>query len=162
MGNPNWVKGVSGNPAGRRREGTALTTMIRTRVPLPELVQLAQAMAWGEPVVRDALYTRELYRCRAAGLPDPPRPTAAEVVYPTVSEQQAAMRFLAEWGYQRPAERLEIAPAPEADLSALTDEELELYERLLAKASGAGLPAASGKVIDAIGVEAGRVLPSGR
>lgn len=131
--------------------------MIRQRVPLPEIVELALAMARGEPVVRDVLYTRSLYEARAKGQPDPPRPSAAEVVYPTVSEQQAALRFLAEWGYQKPAVQLEVAPAPEADLSALTDEELELYERLLAKASGAALPApAGGRVIDAVSVEVGR------
>jgi len=166
-GNPNWKPGVSGFPAGRPRTGTSLTSMIRSKVPLDEIVYLWQAMAWGEPVVRDAEYMRRLCEARAAGEPDPPRPAAAEVVYPTIDQQQSAMKFLAEWGYQRPAERLEIAPAPEADLSALTDEELEVYERLLAKASGAALPpsappALPGRVIDAIGVEVAAALPPGR
>lgn len=155
-GNPHWKAGVSGNPSGKAKSGLSLTMMIRQGVPLPELVGLAYALALGEPVVRDSEYTRRLYRARAAGEPDPPRPSAAEVVYPTVSEQQRAIEFLAQWGYQRPAERLEIMPAPEADLSQLTDDELELYERLLAKASGG----ASAGAIPAAAVETRPRLPS--
>lgn len=149
-----WQPGRSANPGGRARTGTSLTSLIRSHVPPLEIVRLWQSLARGEPVVQDVEYMRRLHEARAAGEPDPPRPVAAEVIYPTIDQRLAASAKLAEWGYQKPAERLEIAPAPTEDLSLLSDEELEMLERLHAKASGAALPAPSGKIIDAVGVEA--------
>jgi hypothetical protein len=164
MGNPNWVKGVSGNPAGRPPGGgTGYTAMLRKRVPFAEIVELKLAIARGEPMVRDQAFVLALYKARAACEPDPPRPPHAEVVYPTVTEQLRAAELLVSWGFQRPAEKLEISTAPEVDLSSLSDDELEQYERLLAKAQvrEVGPSAAAGRVIDTRGVEV-PALPPGR
>ncbi len=155
-GNPLWRRGYCANPGGRPRAGTSLTKMIRERVPLDELVELSMAMARGEPVIRQAEYMRELYKARAEGRPEPPRPPAAEVVYPSIADQQRAIEFLAQWGYQRPAEKLEISTAPEVDLASLSDEELEQYERLLSKAQ------VRERVIDAVAVPVRAALPAGR
>lgn len=148
-GNPNWVRGVSANPGGRARSGTSLTQMIRSHVPPDEIISMWRSLMRGEPVVQDVQYIRRLHEARAAGQPDPERPASAELIYPTIDQRIAASTHLANWGYQKPAERLELVPQPEADLTQLTDDELELYERLLAKASGAAIPAASVEALPA-------------
>lgn len=125
------------DPPGRPAQ--RLTNLIRAGSDPDELLAIMTAMARGEPGVRHVDYQRRLHEARRAGGDPPPRPPDAELVYPTVAEQQAAIRYLSEWGYQKPAERLEVGPAaPELDLSQLSDEELAALEALTAKAAPRG------------------------
>lgn len=118
------------------RPGAAFTRLVRHAVDGGELAAIMYAFARGEPIVRHTDYQRKLHEARLQGLPDPERPGDAELVYPSVAEQQAAVRYLTEWGWQKPAERLEVGPAEsELDLSALSDEELAAFEALARKAS---------------------------
>lgn len=136
MADGKFVKGHVANPAGRKPNALAFATAVRERVDPNELIDRALAIARGEPMVRDLQHLRAVAKARREGLPDPERPRDAEVIWPSVGEMQHAIQFLTAWGWQKPPERLELAPAaPDVDYSRLSDEELEQAERLAAKAA---------------------------
>lgn len=133
------VKGgvkVVTNHKGRPRSGTAFAEAVRELVEPREVIGLALIIARGQPVVRDLNYLRDANKAKREGR-EPPPIEGVEVQWPTTSERLAAMTFLRDAGYSKPAQQLEIAPAPAPpmlDYSKLTDEELDELERLHNKA----------------------------
>lgn len=163
-GNPNWKPGVSGNPRGRPKTGYALAEMIRDVAGQPdvmrEFVGLVFDIAFGRGVCIDADYQRACAEARRAGLAMPARPANGEMIQPSLGEMQRAQDWLAQWGFQKPVQELEIngaGAAPSYDYSKLSPTELDMLEATLRKAAGvdpapgpARLPAA---IIDASAVE---------
>lgn len=127
------------NPKGRPRTGLALTEMIRELVPPELLVEQAYLLAMGHPVIRDLQYLRDCAKAERDGTtpPEPPR-NIDDPIWPTQADRLAAIKFLAEWGYQKPVQQVEVmAPStPRLDLSKLTQSELDEYERVQRKMAG--------------------------
>ena len=123
-GNPNWVKGgPSPNPGGRPPNGHTLTERIRATVDPEELVAIAVSIARGCPMA----FT-------ADGRPaSPDNPSAIPVDIPDSKSRIAALNWLADRGYSRPPQHVEVKTEviAKVDFSKLSDKELDEYERLL-------------------------------
>lgn len=134
-----WQRGMpSPNPKGRPKTGTAFAEAVREHVDPVELIRIALAIARGEPRVRDLVYLRQVAEARARGEP-PPTIEGVEVVWPSIADSQAALAFLRTSGWQTPTQSIEIGPSSgeqPLDLKRLSPEELDAYERALAKAAG--------------------------
>lgn len=145
------------NPKGRPRTGTAFAEAVREHVDPQELIRIAIAIARGEPAVRDLQWLRARAEAEAQG-EEPPTIQGVEVVWPTQSERIAALTFLRDSGYQKPAQQLEIGPptSQALDYSKLSDEELDQLEALHNKAAGAlAAPLTHEQTQGAIDVQAG-------
>lgn len=117
--------GFSGNPRGRQKTGFALTELIRKRLDLDQLFDIAWSLARGV-VPRAPIDV-------TAGAQVTFEPM---VVKPR--ERLAALNFLAQYGGFKPPDRFEVT-SPEAravDFGRLAPEELGTFERMLAKAAG--------------------------
>lgn len=133
------LPGNLNNPSGRPRTGTSFTMMIREHVPLDTLLEQTYLMALGHPMIKDLTYLREQVRCQREGLPPPEPPSHLDdPIYPTQTERLNAIKFLIEWGYQKPVQQIEMttSTAPVLDLSKLSQEELDDYERIQRKMAG--------------------------
>lgn len=148
-GNPNLVKGVVLNPTGRPRGLSAFQMQLREDHDPAEMSAIVKAIYRGEPFVR--VMNSETMQPRLASAPiraeDNPgyaRPVPAdgvilgpnerimEVVWPTASEQMAAMKFVAEYAGWKPAGEVNMnvshsTSVADIDPDDLSDEELENY-----------------------------------
>lgn len=127
-GNPAWVKGgPSPNPGGRPRKGTALSERIRERIDPDELIDLAVRIAQGLPVkVLDVGQEKS-----------PVSAAAIAVSMPGPKEQLAAIKWLADMGYFKPAAQFEIKSSESTvDYSKLTEAELATMGQLIGRACG--------------------------
>lgn len=137
-GNPHWVKGVSGNPKGRPKTGTAFAEAVRELVDPRELIEIALDIARGRPRVQDLVYLRNAAEAKARGEPPPPI-EGVEVKWPSVADSQAALTFLRTSGWQTPTQAIELSrgsDAPMLDYKKLSAAEMDALEESLAKAAG--------------------------
>lgn len=140
---------------GRPRSGTSFAEAVREHVDPVELIRIALDIARGQPAVCDLLWLRKKTEALAKGEPIP-EITGVEVKWPTQAERLAALNFLRDSGYQRPAQTVEIGQAakPPVDYAGLSDAELAQLESLHAKAAGM-------TIIDVASAEAKpRLLPA--
>ena len=137
---------------GRPRSATSFAEAVRERVDPDELIDLALAIARGEPLVVDLNYLRDKAKAIAAGTPLP-EISGVEVKWPSPSDRMSALAFLRDSGFQKPAQVHEIGPARETlrDYAKMSDEELAKLEELLESAPAA-LPGGPDEV---------EVLPAG-
>jgi hypothetical protein len=132
-----YLKGQTGNRRGRPRTGTALTEMIReclTPEIMHELIMLAVDIASGRPVIIDTEWIKAAKLARERGEPDPPR--RGEAMQPSIPEMQRSLEWLVSWGYQRPAQALEISSGPKTafDPKLLSQADLDALEAIQRKA----------------------------
>lgn len=136
--NSRVMKGAKGtNLKGRPRSGLAFAEAVREKCDPHALIDIVLRIARGEPAVKDLTYLREMTKARRAGRPDPVV-EGVEVAWPSISDRLSAITFLRDAGYSKPAQQVEIAPAPAPpmiDYSKLTDDELDQLEALHAKAA---------------------------
>jgi hypothetical protein len=107
-GNPSWVKGgASPNPKGRPRTGMALAEYFRRHTDVAELHALAMSIARGEGISleRDD---------RGRALPGP-------VSIPTARDRIAAMTFVRDTGFFKPATMIGVASVDPDDLDGGID-----------------------------------------
>lgn len=142
--------GNRANPHGRPRAATSFAEAVRERVDPDELIDLALAIARGEPLVVDLNYLRDKAKAVATGAPLP-EISGVEVKWPSPSDRMAALTFLRDSGFQKPAQVHEIGPSRETlrDYATMSDDDLAKLEALL---DAPALPAESGEV---------EVLPAG-
>ena len=117
----------------------ALATMIREKIPLDIMIEHVYLIACGHPMIKDLTYLRECAIAERDGEPPPDPPSHLdEPTWPTQSERLAAWDFIARWGYQKPISQVEVVTpsAPRLDLSKLTQDELDEYERVQRKMAG--------------------------
>lgn len=136
-----FQKGMpSANPKGRPRAGTAFAEAVREKVDPGELIDIALDIARGLPAVQDLEFLRKKAEAVAKGEPLP-KLEGVQVKWPTQAERLAALTFLRDAGYTKPAQQLEVgAISPKVptleEASHMSDAELAELERLHRKAMG--------------------------
>jgi len=107
-GNPNWIKGgPSPNPKGRPRTGMALAEYFRRHTDIAELHAIAISIARGEGV---SLERDE----RGRAMPGP-------VSIPTARDRLAAMTFIRDTGFFKPAQLVGVSHVEPDDLGGGID-----------------------------------------
>lgn len=129
-----FAPGFSGNPKGRQKNAFALTELIRKRLDLDQLFDIAWSLARG--VVPRTYDARDSNGTTVTFEP--------MVVKPR--ERLAALNFLAQYGGFKPPDRFEVT-SPEArsvDFGRLAPDQLGEFERLLSLAAGEAKPEGGG------------------